>query len=64
MAELVEFLLVTFGGLVADVALRVKQFGGALDARADFPDLIHLAFPTGTEPGEDLVFLGNLPTGL
>ena len=39
VAELVEFLRVTFGGLVADIVLRVKQLGGTLHARADFPDL-------------------------
>ena len=63
VAELVEFFRVTFGGLVADIALRVKQLGGALDARANFPDLVHLAFPTGTELGEDLVFFGDRPPG-
>jgi len=58
LAELVEFAGISLGSFVAKISLWKKQFRRPLDPRADFLDLVHLAFPTGAQQGNDLIFPG------
>ena len=58
LAELVQFAGIDFGGFIAEVSLRKKQFGRPFDARANLADLVDLALPASAQQGKDLIFAG------